>query len=193
VLVTSIILGAARGLRFAHELRDQSGTPLQIIHRDINPQNLLIDRRGVTKLIDFGVAKALGLRHQTLGRGVKGKMPYVAPEYLRGQPPDQRVDVFGMGVVMGELLWNRRLFHRPTAVGTMQAVVYDHPTPPQHGGDRAALFLDELVLEAIAKDPDKRICSARELVEQLEAAAAMLGGELSPREIAEELGFGGPS
>jgi eukaryotic-like serine/threonine-protein kinase len=186
-LVISIILGAARGLQYMHELRDERGMPLQIIHRDLNPQNLIIDQRGVTKLIDFGIAKAVGQRHQSIGCGVKGKMAYAAPEYVRGHPPDQRVDIFSLGVVMGELLWNRRLFRRPTAVGTMQAVVYDEPAPPPRDGDDPAARLDELVSRAIAKEPAVRIGSARELVEQLETAVAMLGGERSPAEIAAAL------
>lgn len=191
-IVVALMLGAARGLSHAHQLTDEWGTSLELVHRDINPQNLMVDRAGVTKVLDFGVAKAVGQSHQTIGHGVKGKMAYAAPEYIRGEAPDQRADIFGLGVVMAELLWNRRLFFRPTAVGTMQAVVFEEVTPPLRREGAEEVFLDAIVLAAIAKNPDERIATADAFVERLEAAAELLGGELTEEEIAETLSFDEP-
>lgn len=186
-LVVSLIAGACRGLHYAHDLRDEWGTPLRLVHRDISPQNLMVDRMGLVKVLDFGVAKAVGQRHKTLAQGVKGKMAYAAPEYVKGGTPDRRADIFGLGVVLWELLTNYRLFYRATVVGTMQAVIYDPVPPPSQIAGTVPRFLDHVVLTALERDLERRWPSAFALGEALDEVAIELGGVMSPSEISRAL------
>lgn len=186
-LTTSLIYWVCQGLHYAHELVDEWGTPLRLVHRDINPQNLMVTRGGVIKVLDFGVAKAVGQSHQTVGRGVKGKIAYAAPEYIKGDVPDRRADVFALGVVLWELLTNARLFFKATAVGTMQAVVNDAAAPPSSLNSAVMPVLDELTLAAVEKAPERRVPDAARLASGLREAASVLGGLLSPEEIADVL------
>lgn len=191
-LTLSLLEGACQGLAYAHELVDEWGTPLELVHRDVCPQNLMVNRRGVVKVLDFGVAKAVGQSHQTIGQAVKGKMAYSAPEYIRGCAPDQRADVFALGAVAWELLCNQRLFFRATAVGTMQAVVYDDPKTPSELRAGITKALDELVLDALEKDPEDRIPRVHELIERLAEVAEDYGGLMGEEEIARSLAAGYP-
>jgi serine/threonine protein kinase len=186
-LVVSLIAAACDGLHFAHDLSDEWGTPLQLIHRDISPQNLMVDRQGKIRVLDFGVAKAVGQRHRTLAQSVKGKMAYTAPEYVMGATPDRRADIFGLGVVLWELLTNHRLFNRATTVGTMQAVIYDPIPPPSSLVTGIPPALDDAVLEALRRNVDDRWPSALAMGTALERALAELGGTMPPDEIARSL------
>src|SRR5574338_704894 len=111
--VTATVLGQiCEGLRFAHEHVDLDGTPMPIVHRDVSPQNLMITTEGMCKLLDFGVSKVLTEGTRTRTGMLKGKLPYMAPEQIRGEPIDARADVFSMGVVLWESLTGGRLFQR---------------------------------------------------------------------------------
>lgn len=184
-LAASLIYWACQGLHYAHGLVDEWGTQLDIVHRDLNPHNLMVTRSGVVKVLDFGVARAVGQVHQTIGHGIKGKIAYAAPEYVKGAIPDQRADIFGLGVVLWELLTNRRLFFRATAVGTMQAVVDDEAPLPSKINDSVMPEIDELTLWALEKDPDDRLGSSSGFAGGLEDAVAGLGGIMMPDEISE--------
>ncbi|MGV3623413.1 MAG: protein kinase domain-containing protein [Archangium sp.] len=107
-LCARIVADAAGALHYAHEAKDLKGNPLHIIHRDVTPHNILLSRRGVVKLIDFGVAKAASTMHRTQAGFVKGKYPYMSPEQITGQIIDRRVDVYALGLVLYELLTNVR-------------------------------------------------------------------------------------
>src|SRR5262249_5700957 len=106
-------------LDYAHNLRDEAGQPLGIVHRDVSPSNIIIDEAGVAKLIDFGVAKASAAGLQTHSGLLKGKFGYMAPEYLLGEI-DARADLFAVGVIAHELLTNRPLFSVPDDIETMR-------------------------------------------------------------------------
>ena len=186
-LVLSLMVGACMGLHYAHELCSEWGTPLRLVHRDISPQNLMVTRKGVLKVLDFGVAKAVGQRHQTIAQGVKGKMAYTAPEYVRGGTPDRRADIFGLGVVLWELLTNSRLFFRATVVGTMQAVVYDEVPPPSSINPLVPEALEQVVMSALERDLDQRWPTAQAMGEAMLGVAGELGGVMSPQQIAEAL------
>lgn len=186
-VVMSLFVGACAGLHYAHELQSEWGTPLRLVHRDISPQNLMITRQGGIKVLDFGVAKAVGQRHNTVAQGVKGKMAYAAPEYVRGSVPDRRADIFGLGVVLWELLANKRLFFRSTAVATMQAVVYDPiPSLTLHNPSLPPKVA-RLVRTALDRDLDQRWPTAEALGQALVETLSELGGVMSPVEIAEAL------
>lgn len=107
-LCARIVADAADALHYAHEAKDAKGNPLHLIHRDVTPHNILLSRRGVVKLIDFGVAKAASTMHRTQAGFVKGKYPYMSPEQITGQVIDRRVDVYALGLVLYELLTNVR-------------------------------------------------------------------------------------
>ena len=104
----------ALGLHAAHELRDPEGKPLELVHRDVSPQNILIGFDGVARLTDFGIAKALGRSTETTTHLLKGKMGYMSPEQLRFEEPDRRSDLFAFGVVFYEMLCARRLYRAET-------------------------------------------------------------------------------
>src|SRR5690606_22451929 len=109
---------ALRGLDAAHEATDFDGTPLGVVHRDISPQNLLVGVGGVTRVIDFGVARALGRTVATRTGEFKGKLSYAAPEQLGDGTATRRTDVYACGIVLWELLTGQRLFQAETEVET---------------------------------------------------------------------------
>jgi serine/threonine protein kinase len=105
-----IITEMLEGLHYAHELRDYDGSPLNVVHRDVSPQNLFITYDGQIKLVDFGIAKANASVTHTQGRGLKGKLAYMSPQQAGGELVDRRTDVFAAGVMLWELLSGRRLW-----------------------------------------------------------------------------------
>jgi serine/threonine protein kinase len=106
----AILVGVLHGLHAAHELRDDRGEPLAIVHRDVSPQNILVGADGAAHLIDFGIAKARGRAQVTQEGEIKGKMSYMPPEQLLSREVDRRVDIFAASVVFWEVLTGRRLF-----------------------------------------------------------------------------------
>ena len=113
-IVAGVLGQAAEGLHYAHTLRGSDGTSTPVIHRDVSPQNLFLTVDGVCKVLDFGVAKMMTDGPRTRSGVVKGKLPYMSPEQIRGEPLDARADVFALGVVAWEALAGRRLHDRET-------------------------------------------------------------------------------
>ena len=105
-----IVTEMLEALHYAHELRDYDGSPMQVVHRDVSPQNLFITYEGQIKLVDFGIAKATQSVTRTEGRGLKGKLAYMSPEQANGETVDRRTDVFAAGVMLWEMLSGRRLW-----------------------------------------------------------------------------------
>jgi serine/threonine protein kinase len=172
----------AEGMHSAHELVDDSGTPLHVIHRDVNPSNIFLTHGGEVKLIDFGLAKARVRSTQSVDGIVKGKIPYLAPEQAHGAPLDRRVDIYALGTTLWETATHKRLFKRDTDVATLLAIrnaeVPDVRT-------MVPGFPDELwtiIEKATQPDRDARYASAAELGEALDAFvgdATGLPGELA--------------
>lgn len=155
-----IALAIAEALHYVHERRDDVGRSLAIVHRDLNPANVLLSFDGAVKLIDFGIAKA---RHRlvktTLG-SVKGKLAYISPEQLGGLAVDRRLDVWALGVVLWEMLLMRRLFHRSNDLDTMLAVkTFAVPTPTEHRREIPPR-LDDVILTMLARALDERFSTA---------------------------------
>lgn len=174
-IVVRIIADAARGLDHAHKLTDENGRLVGLVHRDVSPHNLLVGFDGKVKVIDFGLAKTVGLAGHSDSGTLKGKFAYMSPEMVRDERIDLRVDVFALGIVMHELLSGRRLFRRDSDVATLAAVIQcDVPrlsetnpsTPPE---------LDEIVFKALAKERPMRYQSAAELADALDAFSDSLG------------------
>ncbi len=161
---------ACRGLGFAHGLGSPEGKPYGIVHRDVTPGNIMVAWNGAVKILDFGIARAVQeLRtSQTEAGIVKGKMSYVAPEMLQGQPADARSDLFSLGVVLHELLTGRRLFAGENDLETLK-LVSEMPVPrPSSRNPEVKPALDEVILRALARDPAKRYQSADEMSRDLE-------------------------
>src|SRR5262245_48097918 len=124
-LAAHVVAQVAGGLHAAHELADDAGRPLGLVHRDVSPHNVFITYDGNVKVLDFGIAKFAERATDTEAGQLKGKFPYMSPEQCRGLPLDRRSDVFSLGTVLFELVTGRRLFARDTGLLAMQAVVSD--------------------------------------------------------------------
>lgn len=166
----AIVLGTCAGLSYAHEKRDLDGTPLEIVHRDISPQNVLVGFAGDVKIVDFGVAKSGSQSaEQTKSGQLKGKVPYMSPEQARGEDVDWRSDVFATGVMLFELTTGKRLFKGTTEFETLKLIVdRDYPRPSWVASGYPPA-LETIVMRALEKDANKRYQSSREMQADLEA------------------------
>jgi eukaryotic-like serine/threonine-protein kinase len=158
-----VIADAAGALDFAHQAKTPSGQALDLIHRDVSPQNILIGFNGAVKLIDFGVAKAANKLVRTATGVIKGKYAYMSPEQAYGQKLDGRSDVFGLGTVFWELLTGERLFKRETDTETLKAVVGLELVPPSRLDRAVPKALDAVVMRALERNVAGRFQSAGEL------------------------------
>ena len=161
-LACRIAMDAAAGLYYAHQRCDASGRPLNIIHRDISPQNLLVSFEGSVKVVDFGIAKAADQATQTRSGVLKGKYSYMSPEQASGLEIDQRTDQFALGIVLHELLTFQRLFKRSNEIQTLTAVADCQVAPPSSINSNVAPELDAIVMKALAKNPDDRFSDLQE-------------------------------
>jgi serine/threonine-protein kinase len=169
-LTASIVSGALRGLHAAHEATGEMGEPLNIVHRDVSPQNILVGVDGTARVLDFGVAKALGRQQTTRDGAIKGKLGYMAPEQLSGRGVTRRTDVFAAGIVLWELLTGERLFARDDDAVTVTRVLMERVRPPSDVRPDVPRSLDPVVLRALERDPTKRYLSAHDMADALDAA-----------------------
>ena len=163
--------GAARGLDAAHSAVGANGQALQVVHRDVSPQNVFVTYAGSAKVIDFGVARAAERLAQTTAGQLKGKAAYMSPEQVQGMMVDRRSDVFSLGTCLWEVSAGRRLFKRENEWDTMSAVVSGPIVPPSKVRGQGDAELDQIILRALERSPDKRFQTAGELAARLEAFA----------------------
>ncbi len=163
-----IVMKMCEALHHAHFATGPRGEPLQVIHRDVSPQNVLLSFDGDVKVADFGLAKARGRMVQTQAGVVKGKLAYMSPEQLRGDEIDHRVDVFGLGIVLFELLTGQRLFLGPSDMDTLRRVYDAHVPPLAELNPAVHPDLEAIVRRALAKDRDQRYSTALELHDDLQ-------------------------
>jgi serine/threonine-protein kinase len=169
-LAARIVSSAAEGLAYAHDFRDQvTDEPLHLVHRDVSPDNILIGRSGAVKLVDFGIAKARGQSHHTQAGTVKGKVAYMAPEQLRGEPLDRRVDLYALGVVLYELCTGCMPFEAGTDASMVRAVLYDAPIPAVSRVPTLPPAIQSILDRLLAKDRNGRYRDCRTLHADLEA------------------------
>jgi eukaryotic-like serine/threonine-protein kinase len=155
------------GLHFAHQFTDTDGNPLNLVHRDINPANVIITYSGEVKIIDFGVAKS-NANVQTLSGMIKGKVAYMPPEQLLGREVDQRADIFSVGVVLWEVLTGRPLFLRSSEAATLYAIMNGPIPPPSKLRSDVPPQLDKIVTRALSRLPEDRFETAEEMATALE-------------------------
>ena len=129
-IAAAILVDTLHGLHAAHEATDERGAPLGIVHRDVSPQNILVGADGVTRLVDFGIAKAAGRLHSTRDSSVKGKYAYMAPEQVRGEPVSRLTDTYAAAIVFWELLTGERLFVGKTEAETIHKCLVARVQPP---------------------------------------------------------------
>lgn len=173
----------ADALHYAHELTDEKGAPLQVVHRDVNPANIFLTVEGVPKLIDFGLAKARDRIASTAIGVVKGKLAYLAPEQAHGKPADRRSDVFALGITLWELSLDRRLFLDESDVQTVRRIREAEVPDPRTIDETYPPELAEVLLRALAKEPEKRWQTAAELRGGLEAFVKSRQPKLGAMEI----------
>ena len=163
----------AAALSYAHTLAGPDGTPFNIVHRDISPSNIMCLRAGGVKLLDFGIAKALGEPEvERTGHGTfKGKLSYSSPERIRDLPADGRSDLFALGAVLWELLVGRKLFRGQSEFQTLKNVVEMEVPPPSSIRRDVPPELDRIVARALARDPAERYPTGQALADDLDRRA----------------------
>src|SRR3569623_719670 len=166
-----IVIDIARGLHDAHELRDERGEPLGLVHRDISPGNVLLGLDGAVKVADFGIAKAT--RESTLSGSMHGTVTYMAPEQCRGHAFDRRADLWAVGVILYELATHQRLFWADNDVASLHRVLSGQIPRPRKLVPALPSGLEDIIMTAVAQDPAGRFATARELAAALETYAAI--------------------
>ena len=167
-IAIAIMAGALHGLHAAHEATTERGDPLGVVHRDVSPQNVMVGIDGVARVLDFGVAKAVGRLQTTRDGELKGKTAYMAPEQVRGRPVDRRVDVYAASVVLWELLTSLRLFVADSAAEVIGQVLEARVEPPSHYQSAVPPEIDSIVLRGLSRDPARRFATALDMALALE-------------------------
>jgi serine/threonine protein kinase len=157
----------AEGLHAAHDLVDHSGKPHPLVHRDISPQNALVDHEGVARVTDFGLAKALGASSDTSSEVLRGKLGYMSPEQLRFQKIDRRSDLFSLGVVIYEMLTTERLYRAATIEEAAQRILNESPPDPTEIRDDVPPSLVALLMDLLCKEPSSRPKDAATVAKEL--------------------------
>lgn len=174
-LCIQLVAQVARGLHAAHELAGSDGAPLDLVHRDVSPQNILVGRDGVTRVTDFGIAKALGRSTHTSTGVLKGKVGYMSPEQLRFEPVDRRSDLFALGVVLHETVHQQRLYKGADAAEVARWILHDVPPDLGEGRPDVPPALVELAFELLAKDREDRPETAQDVADRLDELVTAYG------------------
>ncbi|MEJ7727726.1 MAG: serine/threonine-protein kinase [Polyangiaceae bacterium] len=178
-VAVAILSGALAGLHAAHQATDSDGRPLCVVHRDVSPHNILVGADGVTRVLDFGVAKATVRAQSTREGQLKGKLRYMAPEQLRGAEVTRTADVYSAGVVLWEALTGDRLFSADNDAALFGQVLEGVVVPPSRRAPTLPRGIDAPVLRALQREPSLRFATARDMAIGLEAALA----PASPHEV----------
>ena len=181
----AIVCDAARGMHEAHELTDDRGSPLGLVHRDVSPGNILLGLDGTVKLADFGIAKET--RVSTLSGSMHGTVTYMAPEQCQGHAFDRRADVFSLGVILYELVTGTRLFWADNDVASLHRVLSGAVPPPRSVKPQIAAALEDILMTAVAHAPERRFATALDLAGAVERYAATAGEVLGARWIARSV------
>jgi len=182
-----ILLDTLGGLHAAHELLDDNGEFLGLVHRDVSPQNILLGVDGVARITDFGIAKASSRLTMTRDGQLKGKISYMAPEQTKRVEIDRRVDLFAMGVVAWEVLAGKRLFSGESDVEVLNQLLFEPIPRLKDHAPSVPSGLEQVVMRALDRDPQQRWSTAHEFADGIERAMKPLGGPANHRTVATYL------
>jgi serine/threonine-protein kinase len=186
VFCAKIISLACEGLAFAHDFTSlETGDPLNLIHRDISPDNILLSRQGAVKVVDFGIAKAANQEHTTQTGMLKGKIAYMSPEQLQGHPLDRRADVYALGVVLYELLTGQKPFDATTDMSSIQAILYEPFVPAAQRRPDLPRALGQILERALHKDREHRYPDCRAFHTELERFILSTGEPVGAFQLAQ--------
>lgn len=184
-LLIPLMLDALSGLHAAHVLTDDDGNPMNLVHRDVSPHNILVGIDGSARITDFGVAKAESSIHSTQPGQLKGKLAFMSPEHFRNSEKlDRRSDIFSAGAMLWSALTGRKLFLAASDAETLTNVLTMEIKAPSTVGLKPPAALDAVCMRALERDPDKRFPNALEMEEALRDAAMAAGVLGSKREVA---------
>jgi serine/threonine-protein kinase len=165
-----VVSAACEGLAFAHDFIDPAtNLPMNIVHRDISPDNILLSRQGSVKLLDFGIAKAAGVSPHTQTGILKGKLAYMPPEQLRNEPLDRRADIYSLGIVLYELLTGFKPFRATSEAGLLQAILVEPEVPVEQRRTDVPETLQRILARAISKERERRYPDCASFQAELEA------------------------
>jgi serine/threonine-protein kinase len=179
-----IVLDTLFGLHGAHELRDDKGKILELVHRDVSPQNVLVGIDGVARITDFGVARATSRLTNTRVGQLKGKLAYMAPEQAQGEALDRRADVFSAGILIWETLAAKRLFKAENEAATLSRVMNEPIPDLTRVAPHLSKELAAVVKRGLDRDRNKRFSTTQQFAEAIEAAAIGRDGIATPRDVA---------
>jgi len=185
-VVVRVVLDALGGLNAAHNLVDETGTPLELVHRDVSPHNVMVGKDGISRLTDFGVAKAQVRLSSTRAGQFKGKLSYMAPEQASTGMADQRSDLFSMAIILWEGLTGRRLFRAENNAATLNKILREPIPMPSELFPELTAF-DAVLTKALSREPAERYQTAEDLLEAIESASHAVGGVASTRRVAKEV------
>lgn len=186
-LAVYLIAQVAAGLHYAHTCRDEDGRPMNIVHRDVSPQNVLISWDGVVKLCDFGIARAESRLTHTRTGEFKGKFSYMSPEQFGQGPLDRRSDIFTLGILLYEVTAATRVFRARSEYETMRRITEGDVRPPSAVRPDFPPALEQIVMKALAVKAEDRYQTAQELQEALEEWLFEQRARVGPRQMAEYL------
>ncbi|MCP3097770.1 protein kinase, partial [Myxococcus sp. K15C18031901] len=159
----------AAGLDYAHQSRGVDGRPLELIHRDVSPQNVMIAYDGRVKLVDFGIAKAGAFMERSKPGVIKGKFLYLAPEQVSQERLDHRADIFALGTMLYEITTGKQPFAKPTTEGILYAIRFEEPQPPHLLRADYPVGLSRIIMRCLTKDRTQRYPRASAVRADLEA------------------------
>lgn len=182
-IAVRVVHDAALGLDYAHHAKDPEGRPLNIVHRDVTPHNIMVSTAGVTKVVDFGVARASNRSSRTTTGTIKGKVPYMPPEQLSNGELDGRTDQWALGVVLWEMLTGQRLFKADTDVAAIQHILHGPIHPPSKVAPNIPPDLDAVVMKMLQRKINARFGRLQEVAQHLRSYLESVSRQSSETEV----------
>jgi serine/threonine protein kinase len=170
-IAAAILIDSLHGLHAAHEAKDEQGHPLGIVHRDVSPQNVLVGADGITRIVDFGIAKAAGRLLTTRDGAVKGKYAYMAPEQIRGEALSRQTDIYAASILLWELLTGEGLFRGGSEAEEIYKCMEGVVEAPSRRDPSIPAAFDAIVLRGLARNPAERYPTARDMAADVERAS----------------------